>query len=102
MNGRFENGVVGVLVFSCGRLFYASGAQICQKSRRHLKNARRQKGDTSKFLTENPQLLGATMQDFVAMVTWRPEFVYACFAFFIKAEENQKSAGRVTSSLPVV
>lgn len=37
----------------------------------------RQKGDIN-FQTENPQILGANVQNLVARTTWRPGFVHTC------------------------
>jgi hypothetical protein len=34
----------------------------------------------SKFHTEDPQILGATVQNLVALVTWRPAVMYPCSA----------------------
>jgi hypothetical protein len=31
--------------------------------------------------TEDPQVLGATVQNFVATATWRPGFVHPCTKF---------------------
>jgi len=36
------------------------------------------KVERSKFYTEDPQVWGATIQNSVAMATWRPGFVQTC------------------------
>jgi hypothetical protein len=55
----------------------SAGAQIFQKSRIHLKGSRRQKGNKKKFHSKGPQILGATVQNFVTWATWRAEILHA-------------------------
>jgi hypothetical protein len=36
----------------------------------------------SKYHVEGPQIVGATVQNLVAQVVWRPEFVHPCSKAF--------------------
>jgi hypothetical protein len=47
-------------------MVYDRGAQIFQKSRSHLKILGARRVTWSKFRTEDPQILGATVQNLVA------------------------------------
>jgi len=49
---------------------------MLQISRIHLKDIRHQKSDVNQVPYEEPQILGDTIQNFLATVTWRPEFVH--------------------------
>jgi hypothetical protein len=54
---------------------YARGAQISQQSRSHLKILGARRVTETKFHTEDPQILGVTVQTVVATATWRLGFV---------------------------
>jgi hypothetical protein len=54
------------------------GAQIFQKSWRHLKIRDSGRVTWRKFHTKDPQVLGASIQNLVAMVTWQPGLVHPC------------------------
>jgi hypothetical protein len=53
----------GIFIF-VQMVLESAGAQIFQKSRIHLKRSRPQKGNKKKFHTKDPQILGATVQNF--------------------------------------
>jgi hypothetical protein len=55
---------------------FTSGAQIFQKPRSCLKVLGARRVMLSKFHTEDLQILGATLQNSVTMVTWRLGFVH--------------------------
>jgi hypothetical protein len=59
-------------------LYETKGLQIFQKSRCHLKILGARRAMRRKFHTENPQILGATVQNLVARATWPPGLVYSC------------------------
>ena len=48
---------------------YTRGAQIFQKSRKHLKNCGHQQGDMKQLYTEGPQIFGARVQNVFDMST---------------------------------
>jgi hypothetical protein len=54
---------------------WGSGAQLLRKFSSHLKILGTGKVTWSKFHTEGPQILGATVQNSVVRATWRPRFV---------------------------
>jgi hypothetical protein len=54
---------------------YTRGAQIFQETRSDLNIPGAKKERCSKFHTKEPQTLGATEQNLVAMVTWFLGFV---------------------------
>jgi hypothetical protein len=54
-------------------------AQLFQKSKRHLKILGARRMTHSKFNNKDPQLLGATVQNSVAMATSFPRCVHFCF-----------------------
>ena len=60
-------------------LFYDKGAQIFQKSTSHLKFNGDRSVKRNKFHTVDPQMLGSTVQNSVAMATCRSLFVQPCF-----------------------
>jgi hypothetical protein len=51
---------------------YIRGAQFFQKGRIHFKIMGVRRGTSSKFHSENPQILGDTVQNLVATTTMRP------------------------------
>ena len=53
-------------------------AKIFQKSRNRLKIPGARRMTKSKFHSEEPQILGTTMQNLVTTVTWHPAIVHAC------------------------
>jgi hypothetical protein len=53
------------------------GAQICQQSRSHCKILCTRGVAWSRFHTEDPQILGATVQNLVTQVTWCQGLVQA-------------------------
>jgi hypothetical protein len=55
-----------------------SGAQILQKSVSHLKILGVRRVTCSMFRTEEPHILGATVQNSVAKAMWFPGFVHPC------------------------
>jgi hypothetical protein len=55
---------------------YTRVANIFEKSRNHLKILEARRVTRNKFHTEAPQILGVTIQNFVAKATWRPGFVH--------------------------
>jgi hypothetical protein len=59
---------------------YSWGAHISQKCRSHVKLLGARMVTWSKFHTKDPQILGAAIQNSVAMATWRPGFVHPCAA----------------------
>lgn len=61
------------------------GELIFQKSVSHQQILDARKVIRNNFHTEGPQILRATMQNLVAMVTWRLGFVHPCDIFQIKA-----------------
>jgi len=56
--------------------------QNFQKPRSRLKILGTRRVIRSKFRTENPQISGASAQNFVATVAWRPRFVHPCYSSF--------------------
>lgn len=64
---------------------YARGVHIFQKSGKHLKIPGARQVTPSKFHTEDPHTLGASVQKPVTMATWRPGFVHT---FFVPSYEN--------------
>jgi len=54
------------------------GAQIFQKSGSHLKILDAIRMTRNKFHTEEPETLGAIVQNSVAMATWPQGFVHPC------------------------
>jgi hypothetical protein len=55
---------------------YGSGEQVLKKSKTHLQTFGRHNSNTKKFNTQNPQILGATVQHLVAAAKWGPGFVH--------------------------
>jgi hypothetical protein len=53
---------------------YCRGLQIFQKFGNNLKSLGTRMVIRSKFRTEDPQILSATVRNLVARVTWRPWF----------------------------
>jgi hypothetical protein len=53
-------------------------AQIFQKSRSYLKILGARRVTWSKFHSEEPQILGAMVQNLVAWATWHQGFMYPC------------------------
>ena len=66
------------MLLSVDELRYSSSAHILQKSRSHLKILDARIVSWSKFCTEDPQILGTTIQSLVVMATWCPEFMHPC------------------------
>jgi hypothetical protein len=57
-------------------LVYTRGAQIFQRSTIHLQILGARSMSLSKYHTEDPQILGATVKNLVATATWCPRFVH--------------------------
>jgi hypothetical protein len=55
---------------------WCSGPQIFHKSSSHLKIPGARMVTSSKFHTDNPKILGATVQNLVAMAIWQPGSVH--------------------------
>ena len=53
-------------------------AQIVRKSRSHLNIFGARRVTWSRFLIEEPQILGTIVQKLNTKVTWHPEFVHPC------------------------
>jgi len=53
-------------------------AQIVKKSRSHLNIFGARMVTWSKFLIEDPQILGTIVQNLITKVMWHPEFVHPC------------------------
>lgn len=58
------------------------GAQILQNSRSHLKLLDARMVTRSMFRTKDPQILGTTIQNLVAMATERTDFVHSYLLSF--------------------
>jgi len=56
----------------------SSNTQIFQKSRCHLKVLGARMVTWSKFCTEGPEILGTTVQNLFAPVSWHPGFMHPC------------------------
>ena len=55
---------------------YMQGCTDFPDSRRHFKIPGAKRGTWKKFNTEDPQIFGTTVKNFVATVTWRPGFLH--------------------------
>jgi hypothetical protein len=60
-------------------MLYTWGANIFHRCRSHLKIPGTRWVAWSKFHTEDPEILGATMLNLVAQATWHPGFVHSCY-----------------------
>ena len=54
------------------------GWKTFQKSRSHLKILDARRVTCSMYHTQNPKILGASVQNLVALATWRQGFVHPC------------------------
>jgi hypothetical protein len=61
------------------KVYFRAGAQIPQRSRSHLEILRTRRVTWSKFHTEHPKTLGATVQNVVTTATCPQGFVHPCF-----------------------
>jgi hypothetical protein len=57
-------------------------AQILQKYKRHLKFLGARRMESSKFRTEDTQILGTILQNLVATADWCPVLVHLWFSFY--------------------
>ena len=67
---------------------YVRGAQIVQKSSNHLKILGTRRVAWSMFHTQNSQILGAIIENLVALVSWHPGFGYPRFKDYSTFSSN--------------
>jgi hypothetical protein len=65
--------------------------QIFQKCRSHLKILGASRMTRSKFHTEDPQILGVTVENLVTRATWCTELVYSCTTNLSRNVRNKVS-----------
>jgi hypothetical protein len=66
-------------------------AQIFRNSRSHLQVPGTRRVTWCKFRTEDPQILGATVQNVVATVSLRPGFVHPCWSSWVRITTKHRA-----------
>jgi hypothetical protein len=64
------------------------GPTNLESCRNHLKILSAKRVTWSKFHAEDPQILGATVQNLAALAIWRPVFLYPCCWIFPARDES--------------